>query len=127
MNKSMKKKYKAIVIILITIIAFSNVFSGLVNTIVFGIGYSYTYETNDGKYKFSFVPSKGGSLEVLLSKFNELQKDNPDYTNTSLSRTFKQKPLQFWNWYSYFFSERYSFPYKETSGSSINYKGLDKK
>lgn len=123
----MRKKNKIIIAILILIIALSNVFGGMINLVVLGVGHVYTYETYDGKYKFNYNPYKGGNIERLHLRFKQLQEDEPKYADTDLSRTFKRKPLHFWNWYSYFFSEEYNFPYQESSESSIHYRGLYEK
>lgn len=123
----MGKKYKIIIGIFILIIALSNVFSGMINLVVLGVGHVYTYETYDGKYKFNYNPHKGGSIERLCLRYQQLQKDETVYADTSLVRTFKRKPLHFWNWYAYVFSEEYKFQYQESSKSSIHYQGLYEK
>jgi hypothetical protein len=116
----MNKKVISFTVIFALIILAGNTFEGLINFAIYGVGRRYSYETFDGKYKFSYLPAKGGKLERVELQFKELQQDFPKYKDTKLVRTFKMKPLQFWNWYSYLFSEKYAFQYKEPSGTSIH-------
>lgn len=120
----MKKKTWIITFAFVSTIVWGNVFSEAINLIVFGVGRSYTYETFDGKFKFSYHPSKGGELRTVLSRFENLQHEVPSYREPSLLRTFKKSPFQFWNWYAYYYSDRYDFPFKTSSGNSVHYKGL---
>ncbi len=122
----MKKNIVKLVIFIVLMIAISNVFSGLINLIAFGVGKGYTYETFDGKYKFTFIPSKGSRFERIENKFGLLQQNEPQYIDTKLRRTFKCEPYHFWNWYSYLFSEEYDFQYSELSNDSIHYRGFKK-
>jgi len=125
-NFNMKNHIIKLIVIIVMIIAISNVFSGLINLLVLGIGKGYTYETFNGKYKFTFVPSKGGKFERIKTKFERLQQDDNLYVGTDLFRTFECEPYHFWNWYSYMFSEKYEFQYRELSKRSVHYKGLGK-
>lgn len=125
-NFIMKTKIVRLIIFIVMILALSNVFSGLIDLFVQGIGKGYTYETFDGKYKFTYVPSKGGKFERIKIRFKRLQKNEPQYEDTELYRTFEREPCYFWNWYSYMFSEKYDFKYRELSKGSIHYKGLGK-
>ncbi|WP_321306153.1 hypothetical protein [Marinifilum fragile] len=122
----MKRSIAKLIILLVIIICISNLLSGLINLVTEGIGKGYTYETYDGKYKFTYVPSKGGKFERVKTYFEFLQEDDPHYKGTELFRTFERKPLQFWNWYSYMLSEAYSFQYRELSKGSVHYRGLEK-
>lgn len=116
----MNKIKLSLTIIFLLIIVLGNVFEGLTNLAVYGVGRSYSYETFDGKYKFSYLPAKGGELDRVKSQFEDLQENDPKYKTTELTRTFKMKPLQFWNWYSYLVSDKYAFPYKEPSKTGIH-------
>ncbi|PXY00783.1 hypothetical protein DF185_12825 [Marinifilum breve] len=122
----MKKITRKLITLIAITIVLANLLSGIINLFTEGIGKGYTYETYDGKYKFTYVPSKGGKFERVKTYFEFLQEDDPHYKGTELFRTFERKPLQFWNWYSYMFSEAYSFQYRELSKGSVHYRGLEK-
>jgi|GEM_PF-2674851 len=91
----MKRIIRSVLTLSLITIVLANLLSGLINLTAEGIGKGYTYETYDGKYKFTYVPSKGGKFERVKTYFEFLQEDDPHYKGTELFRTFERKPLNF--------------------------------
>jgi len=118
---------KTITISVILLLTISNLLNQPTSLLTEGIGKGYTFETYDGKYKFTHVPSKGSQIKSIEMRFTRLINDKPEYKQTTLFRTFKRQPFKFWKWYEYLFDEKYSYPYKNPSNKSVHYQGLSKK
>ncbi len=108
----MKKKWLRISIVIIVLLLLSNFFSVWINVLTEGLFRTYHYQTENGEFEFTTMPSKGRDVEMMERNFADFKKINPEYEELELFRTFKRNPLKFWNWYSYFTHEMYKFEYQ---------------
>lgn len=107
----MIKKRTKISILLIAILVLSNYFSGYINAYTEGLFATYLYQTENAEFEFTTMPSKGRDVAMLERQFSHFKKENPEYNELQLFRTFKRNPLKFWNWYYYLTGDMFQYEY----------------
>ena len=110
----MKKRLRIRVVLMasvVLLIVVSNIYSGVINVFVEGIGKSYAYSTESGAFTDVEIPTKGRDISMVEQRFQLYLDKNPPVSDTVLYRTFKPNLLEFWNWYSYVTHERYKYKY----------------
>lgn len=70
---------------------------------------TYHFRSGDGSFTFAVIPAKGRSCELMEKQKKQAEIDLGK--SIKLYRTFKIKPLQFWNWGAYLFSPIWKYPY----------------
>jgi len=118
----MKKKRIRILILVITILTLSNLFSGYINILTEGLFKTYLYQTSNAEFEFTTMPSKGRDIGMMERQFSDFKETHPEYSNLKLFRTFKRNPLKFWNWYSHLTDKMYNYEYHKKE-DSVSGKG----
>ena len=101
---------KKIIIIVICLIAFSNL-----PIFKFFLLEHFTYANYDNSFQYNEEGGKGRSFSDCLMNYGYFLCKNPekDLGDKRLYRTFTIKPWRFWQWGEYLFhSERFFLPYK---------------
>jgi hypothetical protein len=106
-------KRRGVITVVVLTIVISNLFSGYINIFTEGLFKWYTFQTENGEFAFSAMPSKGRDTEVMERQFSSFKENNPKYSGLIIYRTFRRNPLKFWNWYDYISNPLYRYPFKE--------------
>lgn len=104
----MKKKTKIWTIVIVSIVAISNL-----PPINYFWQEGYSYQNMDGSFTYTEQPGKALDYNVGKIRFERFQKLNPN-KNQTLYRNFTLKPWRFWEWWQMIkHSERFTLPYHE--------------
>lgn len=117
-----KRKLTIVLTFLISFIIISNTYSHIyIGFLDGGISKRYHFETYDGIHKFTTMPGKGLNVQSMEYGFVNFCKENPEYLNTKLYRTFRRNPLKYWRWYEFVTHPRYKYKYKQPSKNNFEY------
>lgn len=75
------------------------------------IGKRYGYKTINKEFTYQCMPSKGLEETDMLSAFESFKKENPEYKELILYRTYEKQWWKFWKWREYLFVKRWQYPY----------------
>ncbi|AZI24117.1 hypothetical protein EA772_01690 [Pedobacter sp. G11] len=82
---------------------------------------NYSYQNEDGSFKYQEQSDKGLDFEVCKIRFERFNKENPDNANKKLYRTFAIKPWKFWEWWEMLSNyERFKLPLLNNADAEIN-------
>jgi hypothetical protein len=110
----MKKQTKRWLVIVVIIIIISNL-----PPINYFFQECYTYQNNDGSFKYTEDSEKGLDYEVGQIRWNRFQKCNSVNPNKTLYRTFTLKPWRFWEWWNMLSNaKRFDYPYINVTGKA---------
>ncbi|RZL34573.1 MAG: hypothetical protein EOO96_09340, partial [Pedobacter sp.] len=109
--RKMIRKPSSILILLLLIIVFSNVFTMWGETFLgrSPYGSSEDFQTLNGEFKYTLVLSKFTTpkeeITTLNDEFNKFKKEYPQHANSTLYRTSEYYDINvwmFWKWYRFF-------------------------